>query len=328
MNKIKKIQIITRLIISLAYLATEATDSNQQIKVYINQLAEHPALDATVKGIVDGLSERGYVKGKNLDIKIESAQGSALLANQIAAKFVGEKADVTVGIATVSSQALNKYARLGQTKLIFSSVTDPLGANLVKSLNSPENNTSGVSNFIPLEPQIEIFKLIKPQIKRLGLLYNPGELNSISLINSLKEICPKYDIELVTSPASKTSEVPQSAIRLAQTVDAIFISNDNTALSALKTIIKAAEQKNIPVFVSDVDIVEQGAVAALGPSQYDLGLQTAELIAQVLQGEDVGNIPVKFPKKTELYLNLKAAKQIGLDIPARLIEEAAKVFRE
>lgn len=324
MKKIKQLIIASTVI--LTSLMTLAGAGDKQAKVYINQLALHPALDATTKGIVDGLAKLGYVKGKNLNTKIESAQGTALLANQIAAKFVSEEADVIVGVATVSSQSLSKYARLGQTRLIFSSVTDPVGSGLVKSLEQPGNNTSGVSNFIPLGPQLEMFRMVKPGLKRLGFLYNPGEYNSISLINSLKELCPQYGMELVTMPAAKTSEVFQSVAQLAQMVDAIFISNDNTALSALKTIIKAAEQQNIPVFVSDVDIVEQGAVAALGPNQYELGLQTAELIVRVLKGEDVGGIPVQLPKKTELYLNLKAAKKLGLNISKELIKKAARVM--
>jgi putative ABC transport system substrate-binding protein len=304
-------------------LLTSANGDDKRIKIYISQLVEHPALAATTKGIVQGLADAGYSADKNLDLVIESAQGNVSLANQIANKFISKEPDIVVGVATISAQTLSKYARAKKTKLIFTSVTDPVDAGLVETMKKPENNTSGVSNFVPIEPQLEMFLKIKPEIKRLGFLYNPGESNSLSLIKKLKEICPKYGIELITVSASKTSEVAQSAIKLSGVVDAIYVSNDNTALSAFKTIVKAANKVSIPVFVSDTDIVKDGAVAALGPNQYNLGLQTAKLIVKVLKGKEIGAIPAEYPEAIELYLNPKAAEQIGIIIPTALIESAS-----
>jgi putative ABC transport system substrate-binding protein len=257
----------------------------------------------TTKGIIDGLAELGYTNGQNLDLKVENAQGDAVLANQIAARLVSLNPDVVVGNPTITAQSFVKYAKEGKIKLVFTSVTDPLGAKIVNKLTQPGGNTTGVSNFVDLEPQIELFKEIKPTIKKIGFLYNPGELNSITLVNRLKEICPRYGLELVEMTASKTSEVYQSAIKLSSLVDAIFISNDNMALSALRTIVKAADAQKIPVFVSDTDIVRDGALAALGPNQYEIGKQTAHLIARILSGEDINKMNVEFPKGTELFLN-------------------------
>jgi len=326
MRRVIKWLVLTAILSNslICFAAIDAT----KVKIYINQFADHPALNSTTKGIVDGLEKLGYYRGKNLDLLIESAQASANLSGQIASKFVSNKPDIVVGVATVSSQSLAKYARENKVKLIFTSVTDPIGANLIKELKNPGNNTSGVSNFVELEPQLKMFKTLKPNLRKLGFLYNPGEFNSISLIKQLQEICPKYGIQLVTGSASKTSEVYQSAIKLAGMVDALFISNDNTALSAFQTIVNAANKLNIPVFVSDTDIVDQGALAALGPNQYEVGLQTAELIVRVLKGDDINSIPVEFPKKTELYLNVRAAKTIGLEIPASLLEIADKIIGE
>ena len=193
-------------------------DDSKKVKVYISQLVEHPAIDTTTKGIIQGLSDKGY-KDENLELIVESAQGNISLASQIANKLISKSPDVVVGVATVTAQSFSKYARNSKTKLIFSSVTDPVDVGLVNSVIKPGNNTSGVSNFISLEPQIEMFLKIKPGIKKLGFLYNPGELNSISLIEKLKLICPIYGIELITVSASKTSEVAQSAAKLSLLVD-------------------------------------------------------------------------------------------------------------
>ena len=311
---------------ALLILQSNSPIERKQVKIYISQLVAHPALAATTKGIVDGLADGGYINGSNMELKIESAQGNMALSGQIANKFVSNEPDIVVGVATMAAQSFVKFARAGKTKLIFTTVTDPLGANLVKNLEQPGNNISGVSNFVALEPQIEMFKQIKPSIKKLGFLYNPGEFNSISLIEQLRIICPKYGIKLVTISVSKTSEIVQSAIKLSSLVDAIFVSNDNTALSALRMIVKAADRQKIPVFVSDTDIVADGAIAALGPNQYEIGKQTAAMIVQVLKGRDINNMQVQFPRKTELFLNMKVAKKLGIKLPDDLIAKAKKVL--
>lgn len=318
------------LIFILVIIATSSSfgvNKSKITKIYINQLVEHPALNETTRGIVDGLAQAGYKNNKNLELRVESSQGNVSIASQIANKFVSNSPDIVVGVATIAAQSFSKYAKQSGTKLIFSSVTDPVRAGLVNDLNNPGNNTSGVSNFIPIEPQIAMFKKVKPSIKKLGFLYNPGEFNSISLIKKLKTVCPNFGIDLITMPAAKTSEVPGAAIKLSTTVDAIFISNDSTALSAMQTIIKAANEQNIPVFVSDTDIAQKGAIAALGPNQYKLGMQTARMIVRILNGENIDNQKVEFPTKIELLLNLKAAKKLDIEIDKTLISEANQFIK-
>jgi putative ABC transport system substrate-binding protein len=320
--KISKIILLLTTFISLNVYADETMK-----KVLISQVVEHPALNATTRGITDALAQAGFIQGKNLELRVESAQANVSLAGQIASKFVNQNADVVVGVGTISAQSFIKYASKGETKLIFSSVTDPLGAGLVKSLETPGNNTSGVSNFVELEPQLKLFETIQPKLKRLGILYNPGEVNSVSIVNKLETLAPNYNLNLVKQSVAKTADVAQNAVRLAENSDAIYIGNDNTALSSLQSVIKAAQNAKIPVYVSDTDAVEQGAVAALGPNQYEVGLQTGKMIVRVLQGADINTIPVEFPDKTELYLNLIAAEKANITIPDDVIKTAAKVIK-
>lgn len=332
--RIFAIFILTIITAALAAAASnndsKVDDSSQNLdkkyKVYISQLVKHPALDETTRGIIEGLKERGYINGSNIEIQTADAQGNVTLATQIAQNFVNSEPDIVVGVATIAAQSLYKYAREGRTKLVFASVTDPVAAKLAQSIDQPGGNTSGVSNYVDLVPQIEMFKKLVPDLQKLGFIYNPGEMNSLSLINKLKEECAKLEIELVTMAATKSSEVQQSVRNLAQKVDAIFVSNDNTALSALKTIANESTRQNIPVFVSDTDIVNQGALAALGPSQYDVGVKTAEMIDRVLKGEDISNISVEFPDKMELVINLKAAAAIGVVVPDEMIASASRVI--
>ena len=177
---LKNILKITAIIsLLLGTISVLAQNDNKKIKIYISQGARHPALDATTKGVIDGLKDSGYNK-TNTDLQIEYAAGSIPLAQQIASKFVGNKTDIAVGIGTMASQSFMKYVKEKKVSLIFTTVTDPIGANLTSSLKSSGASVSGVSNYIPLEPQLEMFKKILPNMKTLGFLYNPSEANSVS----------------------------------------------------------------------------------------------------------------------------------------------------
>ena len=289
--------------------------------IYISKIVDHPALDATAKGIIDALKAAGY-DGTDLNLRIESAQGNPALAQQIASKFVNLQPALVVGIGTVSAQSFAKYALEKKVKLVFSSITDPAGAGLV--IKEPDT-IYGVSNFIDLGPQLALFKEIMPKLKTIGVLYNPGESNSVSIVKKLEVVCPKLGLKLATQTIAKTADVAQGITKLSQTVDAIFISNDNTALSAMPLIIKTTQKAGIPVFVSDADAVETGAVAALGPNQYEVGQQTGRMMVRLLRGQPMP-AAVEYPAKTDLVLNLDAAAKFGLTIPKALIQKASKVY--
>lgn len=303
--------------------ASTVAEPNREIKkVLISQVVEHPALNKTTQGIIAGLADKGYAQGVNLDLRTESAQANAALAAQIANKFVTQTPDIVVGVGTISAQSFIKYAVDGKVKLVFSSVTDPVSASLAVTATQGNPNMTGVSNFVALQPQLELFKSIQPKLTKLGIIYNPGELNSVSLVLKLQEACQKMNIVLVQQAVTKTADVAQAAVKLSTQVDAIFISNDNTALSSLQSIIRAANQRKIPVYVSDTDAVADGAIAALGPNQFEVGKETGYMIANILGGANINSIRIEYPDKTELYVNETAAKNFGLTIPSAILAQA------
>lgn len=328
--KIIKLIISILLIGSLGFflINTEGTENKPLKKpiVAISQVVEHEALNETYKGIMDELEAQDYVKGKNIDILFETAQGSPLLAGQIAQKFAGMKPSVMVGIGTTAAQSLVSANRGKNIPIVFSSVTDPVGAQLVASLTNPGSGVTGVSNWIPLPPQLTKYKEILPNLKRLGIIFNPGEGNSVILVNRLKDLGPQMGIDVIEAPATISVEVGSAAEHISNKVDAIFISNDNTALSAFEAIVNVANRSKIPVFVSDTDMVKRGAVAALGPDQYQLGRQTGKMIIEILKGNSPSNMPVAFPEKTEFYINLHALEAVHLNVPADLINSADKII--
>jgi putative ABC transport system substrate-binding protein len=320
----KKILIGVLSIICAAQLMAE--DSNRET-IAITQIVEHPALDATKLGIIDELKKNDFIDNKNIRIEFASAQGNPTLATQIAQKFVGEEPAAIVAIGTTSAQAFVSLTKARSIPVIFSSITDPIGAKLVNDLKKPGSNFTGASNLVSAEPQLISFKEILPKLKTLGIVYNPGEVNSVKMIEVTTKAAKKMGIEVLTSPANKSSDIPQATEALIGKVDAIFVNNDNTALSAFKTIVKIATTANIPVFVSDTDMVEQGAIAALGPNQYELGRQTGKMLIKVLKGAKPSELPVEFPTKVELVLNQTQAKLLSIKFEDKLIKKAAKVIK-
>ena len=307
---------IIALIIGVFLLGSQAYSETNLTRIDIIQTVAHPALDNTYKGIIDQLA----IEGVKADIKFANAQGDLTLSNQIANKFASEKPDAIVSIATLASQSIVSANRNNDLPIIFTSVTDPIGAGLSR----PDANITGVSNFIKLDEQLELFKQILPNMTKLGFIYNSGEVNSLKILNDLISISKKHGIEIITSTAGKTTEVSSAVNKLVGKVEAIFISNDNTALAAFGIITKTALAAKIPVFVSDTDMVENGALAALGPNQYELGKQTASMLIRILNGTKAKDIAIEFPQKIELVLNQKIASELGIKFSDDMLTRAKK----
>jgi putative ABC transport system substrate-binding protein len=293
--------------------------------VMITQIVEHPALTAVRKGVIEALKKQGYDPASSLELYYENAQGSIATAAQIAQKFAGDHPDAVVAISTPSAQTMVSAAR-GQFPVVFAAVTDPLAAKLVKSLDKPGVSVTGVVDRAPFEDQLALIRNILQEKKRLGVLYNAGEVNSVAALEMLKKAASDVGLELVEGNAAKSSEVGAVAQGLVGKVDAIFIPNDNTVVSSLDRVIKICEEAQIPLFAADITLVEKGVIATLGYDYEQIGYQTGEIVAIVLQGTDPSQIPVAMPKQKALYINKTAAQKIGLMIPDPLLKKADKIF--
>ena len=300
--------------------------SAKTYQISVNQFVEHPALDAVLKGFQD------YMKDNKVDVsfKVHNAQANMGTANQIAQQMVGEKADLLMAIATPSAQAcaqaLKKAPPALKRPLLFTAVTDPLAAGLVKNLNHPGGNITGVSDLLPLRKHMEMVLEFKKGIKRLGILYNAGEANSKSLVAGIKKLSKEMNFTVVEATASKTSEVYQATKSLLGRVDAVFIPTDNTIIAALESAIKVGVQNKLPIFAADVTSVERGAVAAMGFDYYKHGYQTGAMAVKILKGAKPGDIPVEFQKELELHINTVYSKKMGVTPPQSLLSKADKVY--
>ena len=293
--------------------------------VAVTAIVEHPALDAVRDGVKEALAEAGFKDGDGFRFTYESAQGNPATAAQIARKLAGDRPDVIVPISTPSAQTVVSATK--DIPVVFTAVTDPVGAKLVANPDHPGGNVTGVSDLSPIGQHLDLVKEIAPNVKHLGVIYNPGEENAVTLVRLIQKEAPARGLEIRTAAAPKSSDVLPAAQSLVGAVDAIYVPTDNTVVTALEAIIKIGQQNRIPVFAGDTDSVPRGAIAALGFNYKDVGRQTGQIVVRVLNGEKPGDIPVEGIKITELVVNPKAAASMGVTIPDAVVKRAKTVVQ-
>ncbi len=315
---------ISALVASSAALASVA-HAQAVRSVGITAIVEHAALDSARKGVEDELKAQGWVVGKNLKVTYQSAQGNAATAGQIARKFVGDKTDVIVAIATPSAQAA--VAATKNIPVVFAAVTDPVAAKLVKSWNASGTNVTGVSDRLPLAPQIDLLLKVKPGAKRVGYVYSPGEVNSVVVLKELKAELAKRGMTVVEAAAPRTVDIPSATKSLVGKVDVIYTSTDNNVVSAYEAMVRVAQEAKLPLVASDPGSVKRGATAALGMNYYDMGRQAGKMVDKILKGTKPGTIAPETGNKLALVVNPEAAKKQGVPLSNDLIKQATEVVK-
>ena len=312
------------LVSLLAIGGCSSTSKASTKSIAVTQIVEHPSLNAVRDGLKAELATQGYDADKTLKWQWQSAQGNPATATQIARKFVGESPDAIVAISTPSAQAI--AAATPKIPVIFSAVTDPVGAKLVVNLDKPSGNVTGVSALTPIGKHLDLIAKITPKAKRIGVIYNAGEANSVTLVRLLKQEAPDRKMTIVEATISNSSGVSTAAQSFIGKVDAIYIPTDNTVASALESVLQVGIKNQIPVYAGDNDSVVRGAIASLSFDYFELGKETARLVIRIFKGESPGEIAVIVPQKLELYINAKSAATMGVKVPDAVLKEAAKVI--
>ena len=305
-----------------------AAPAEKQKVVGIVQLVAHPALDLTRKGLIDALAEAGFKDGDKIKIDFQNAQGQVPTTKTIADKFVSDKVDLIISITTPAGQSAAKAIQGTKSPLVFVGVSDAVGAGLIKTIGQPTGtNITGVYNFDPIPAQMDLAAEIVPSIKNLGVIYNAGESNSVSNVDRLKKDVEKRGWKVVEATVASSSDVLSASRSLVGRVDAIYMPQDNTVVSALEALLKTASEAKLPLFVGDIESVKRGAIATLGNDQYETGKQAGVMAARVLKGEDPGKIVPEEVKVKSLAVNQKAAEAIGLKIPESVLKRAQEVIK-
>ncbi len=291
--------------------------------VSVVTIVDHPSLDAFRDGVLTVLKEKGYEPGKNLKWTFQSAQGNTGTAAQIARKFVGDKPDVIVAISTPAAQAVVSATK--QIPVVYGAVTDPVAAQLVKTMGPSGTNVTGVSDRLLPERQVELIRKVVPKAKRIGMVYSPSEANSVVAVREMKEALAKAGLELVEVAAPRSVDVGQAARRLVGKVDAIYSNTDNNVVAAYEALVKVGNDAKLPLLAADSDTARRGAVAALSVNYRNLGRQAGDQVVSILRGDDPGDLPSQTSENLELILNVEAARKQGVELSQQLLNEATEI---
>lgn len=285
-----------------------SSKKGKTFKIGATQIVEHPSLDQAYKGFQEALKDAGL----DVEFDLQSAQGEQNNVKTIADNFVADNVDLIFANSTPS--ALGALQATDQIPIVFTSVSDPVGAGIVEAMDQPGDNITGVVDLHP-EAIKETVQFIDKYFNgaNVGLIYNAGEQNSVSQIDAVKEAAEGTSLTLTERTVANTAEVQQAAMTVASEVDVLYIVTDNMVVSALDSVVGVAEDQKIPLIVGEPDSLEKGGFATFGIDYFKIGYRTGEMAVEILKGEkDPSDIPVEYPKEIKLIINKEAAEKQGV----------------
>ena len=296
-------------------------------KVAYSQIVDHPALNETRRGFLDGLKQAGFVEGQNLTFLYQNAQGDVGNARNIAEKFLADGVDVLTPCTTPNVQATVRVAKGGRTPVVFACVTDPVAAGIIESVERPTGtNVTGVYNPLPIGELFDLFLRIQPGLKTAGTVYNASEGNSQVINRQAKAEAERRGLKWVEATVAGSADVRTATESLVGKVDALILGQDNTVASAFEAVVKVANERQLPLFSMDTQAPARGAIASLAASNYEQGVLWAkELVAPVLLGTDPATVTPVRPRVFDLQVNLQAASAAKLTIPKDIVDRASRV---
>ena len=302
---------------------SKSTTDKKTVKVGVLQYVSHPSLDLIYKGIKDGLAEEGY-KADDIKIDFMNAEGDQSKVATMSKQLVSNDNYVLIGIATPSAQGLASATK--NKPVVMGAITDPVGANLVKNLEKPGGNITGVSDRNPAKQQLELIKKLTPNVKTIGALYSSSEDNSKSQVEEFKKLAEEagYKVEEYSVPS--TNEIASTMNVMTGKVDAIWIPIDNTIASAFATVVSSNKDAKKPIYPSATAMVEEGGLASVVVDQHDLGVATGKMAAKILKGAKPEETPVEIFNKGKSVINKKNAKELGITVPEDALKEAGQVI--
>ncbi|MBO8436621.1 MAG: ABC transporter substrate-binding protein [Spirochaetes bacterium] len=320
MKKFITFLFIFALVIIASFSALSAQGNKEvdgRVQIGISKLMVHPALDSIEQGIKDYLNENGV----NAIYETQSANGEISTAASIAQLFQTEGKDIVIGIATPTAQALANVFQ--DVPVVYATVTDPDAAGLTGL-----ENVCGTSDMVPVDKQLEIIEEVTG-VKKLGMIYTSAEANGITLMEAMQEACDEAGIELITASISNSSEVMMAAQSIIDRVDAMYVSTDNTVISAISALSSVCMDASVPLFSADTtSSFGTDVLMAGGFDYYQSGRLTGEVVKRILDGEDPAQIGTLYLENLEIYVNLDTAEKLGITIPESLMAQASYIIKD
>ncbi|MGM9612845.1 MAG: ABC transporter substrate-binding protein [Butyricicoccus sp.] len=291
-------------------------------KVGICNYVDDASLNQIVDNIEAQLEALGAENGVTFEVSYDNCNADANVLNQIIANFQADEVDLMVGVATPVAMAMQAATEGTDTPVVFSAVSDPVGAGLVESLEAPGANLTGTSDYLDTNAIMKLIQAANPEVKKIGLLYDQGQDSSTTPIAHAKEYLEQNGIAYVERTGTTTDEVMLAAQALvADNVDAVFTPTDNTIMTAELSIYETFIEAGIPHYTGADSFALNGAFLGYGVDYANLGVETANMIAEILiGGADPAATPVMTFDNGTATVNTETCEALGLDFDA--IEKA------
>lgn len=303
----------------LMVLAVGCGGQGDVIKIGITQIEEHPALDAARQGFIDGLAQAGFDK-ENIRVEYQSAQGDVANAQLIAENFVATGSELILAISTPSAQMAFQATR--EIPILITAVTDPVSEGLAQSWEKSGTNVTGTSDSAPIDKHLDIIRVLIPDAAKIGIIYNTSEANSQVQVDKVKDLAAAQGLEVVTAGITDISDIQVTLEALLPKVDVLYTPTDNLVVSAMGLVVDVAKAHATPVIGSEESQVVAGALATQGIDYYQLGIETAQMAVQVLEGGKPSDMGIKTLQETRLLINRSTAESLGIIIPQELADQA------
>ncbi len=321
-TKMKKLMMAAALAAGTAALTASVCFAEDTYKVGVVKFVDHASLNQIQDSLVATLESLGEENGVTFEILDYNGNADGSQLQQIGAELVSEEADVIVAIATPAAQILQAATEDEEIPIIFSAVTDPVGANLVASLDAPGGNMTGTSDALNTETMMNLIFAADPEADKIGLLYSNSEDASKLPIEEAKAFLDEKGVAYVEKTGTTTDEVNAAVDALiAEEVDAIFTPTDNTIMNAELAIFEKLQEAGIPHYAGADSFALNGAFLGFGVNYVDLGIETANMTAELLlEGKAAAEMPVVTFDSGIATINTDTAEVLGMDLAA--IEEA------
>ncbi|WP_321387805.1 tryptophan ABC transporter substrate-binding protein [uncultured Enterococcus sp.] len=316
------------LFLVVSFFTEKKEESKEELPtVGVLQYVSHPALDEIYRGIQDGLKESGYEDGENMTIAFQNGQADQSKLATMSQQLIDKKADVLIGIATPAAQALANTTN--EIPIILGAITDPVSAGLVASNDKPGGNITGVSDKSPVDAQFDLATKLLPKASSVGILYSSAEENSKYQAAEAEKAAKALGLSAKSYVVPSSNEIAQTVQVMSGEVDFIYIPTDNTIANAMQTVVNEANKTKTPIIPSVDTMVEEGGLATVGINQYELGVQTGKMAADILSGKsEPATTPIYTFNTGDIIINEEQAQKLGVVIPENLKKEAKLVGAE
>lgn len=273
-----------------------------------------------VQGLIDGLKASGFEEGRNLEVRITSAQGEMINIPAILQNHDNSDVDLIMTITTPClAGACN---RVKHKPVVFTCVTDPIAAGAGKTHVDHLPFVTGVGSFPPVERVLDMMQKLVPNLHAVGTMYNPAEANSAKELTVAREVFRKRGIRLEEVAISGSNEVLQAVqILSGRDIQSVWVPGDNTAIEGYEGAVKGARDARLPLITDECSALSRGGTACLGPSLSNAGIASGKLAGRVLSGANPKDLPLGEVADEEMAINRTAAQQLGLTIPAEYAEK-------